>query len=373
MSPKDKHSKKHAKELEKAAKKALKAEKELKKALKAKEGKGKKKGSEVKAAEKLERAHELLAESTEAVRRVGTSTALPKPDALGDGEASSYPATARGVRTTGGSVSLAEIDPGSSPEFSGEKSDGEAQLAEGSEVLSALQEKLFAQSRVDPETPAVLLVLQGMDTAGKGGIVRHVVGAVDPQGIEHMAFKAPTDEEKKHDFLWRIRKHVPTSGYLGVFDRSHYEDVLIHRVHGWADEAEIQRRYDAIVEFEDSLAASGVKIVKVMLHISPQEQANRLQERLDRPDKYWKYNPGDIDERSYWADYQDAYERAIEATSTEASPWNIVPADAKWYARLAVQNLLIEALQDINPSWPAAHFNVGAERARLTASRSAIQ
>ncbi len=359
--------KKRQKALSKAVATAEKAEKKLRKALKAE---GQKK--QAKAADRLKEAQTHLAEVSAVLSAVGSSR-VERPsevDAQSSPEAQ-YEVGPTGVRITGAPVSLADISPSSHPGFEGTKDDAAAQLAEGAAVLSALQEKLFAQSRSDEKTPAVLLVLQGMDTSGKGGIVRHVVGAVDPQGVEHMAFKAPTEEEKKHDFLWRIEKHVPGPGYIGVFDRSHYEDVLIHRVHGWADEAEIQRRYGAIVEFEKGLAARGVKLVKVMLHISPEEQADRLQERLERPDKYWKYNPGDLEERAQWAAYQEAYEKALEATTTEDAPWAVVPADSKWYARLAVQNLLIEALQEIGPSWPAAHFNVGAERARLTASRRA--
>ncbi|WP_226337939.1 PPK2 family polyphosphate kinase [Arthrobacter sp. UM1] len=269
---------------------------------------------------------------------------------------------------TAGPLNLATVDPRSTPGFDKGKKKAAKALEKGALELSDLQERLFAASRDDDDAPAVLLVLQGMDTSGKGGIVRHVVGAVDPQGVEHTSFKAPTDEEKKHDFLWRIEKHVPGAGMICVFDRSHYEDVLIHRVHGWADEPELERRYAAIREFEENLASRGVRVVKVMLHISQTEQGERLLERLDRPDKFWKYNPGDVTERKLWDDYQDAYEKAVSETSTEAAPWHIVPADRKWYARLAVQTILLEALRDIDPQWPAASFNRGAERARLAAT-----
>lgn len=207
-----------------------------------------------------------------------------------------------------------------------------------------------------------------MDTAGKGGIVRHVVGAVDPQGVELAAFKKPTEEEIVHDFLWRIRPRVPGPGMIGVFDRSHYEDVLIGRVRELADETEIERRYTAINDFEAELVAAGVRIIKVMLHISPDEQKERLAERLDRPDKYWKYNPGDVDERLLWPDYMDAYQAVFDRTSTEAAPWFVVPANRKWYARLAVQRLLLDGLKDIDPRWPAAHFDVEVEKKRLAES-----
>ena len=214
----------------------------------------------------------------------------------------------------------------------------------------------------------MLLVLQGMDTAGKGGIVRHVIGAVDPQGVSLAAFKKPTPEELAHDFLWRVEKRVPEPGFIGVFDRSHYEDVLIGRVRHLADDAEIERRYGAINAFEKGLVDRGIRIVKVMLHISSDEQKARLAERLDRPDKYWKYNPADVDERALWPQYMDAYQTVFDRTSTPDAPWFVVPADRKWYARLAVQALLLDALEDIDPQWPAADFDVAVEKRRLAAT-----
>lgn len=263
---------------------------------------------------------------------------------------------------------LAEVDPGSTPGFLDDKGDGEKELAARQEVLSDLQERLFAGSRTGEAEDAVLLVLQAMDTAGKGGIVRHVVGGVDPQGVDFAAFKAPTDEERSHDFLWRVEKRLPQPGFIGVFDRSHYEDVLIGRVRGLADPAEIERRYGAIVDFERRIRASGIHMVKVMLHISRDEQKARLMERLERPDKHWKYNPGDVDERLRWDDYMAAYQTVFERTSTPEAPWHVVPADSKWYARLAVQELLIDALEDIDPQWPEADFDVETEKGRLAAS-----
>jgi len=262
---------------------------------------------------------------------------------------------------------LAEVDAGATPGFEGGKADGRKLLAVRAKTLGDLQERLFAGSRTGDATDAVLLVLQAMDTAGKGGIVRHVVGDVDPQGVELAAFKAPTPEELEHDFLWRIGKRLPQPGFIGVFDRSHYEDVLIARVRGLADEAEIERRYDAIAEFEERVAAAGTRIIKVMLHISDDEQKERLAERLDRPDKHWKYNPGDVDERLRWDDYMAAYQTVFERTSTDEAPWYVVPADHKWYARLAVQELLLGALESIDPQWPAADFDVEAEKKRLAA------
>ena len=260
---------------------------------------------------------------------------------------------------------LADVDPDATPGYEGGKKNGRDDLAAGADQLDDLQERLFAQSRVVDGTPSVLLVLQAMDSAGKGGIVRHVVGSVDPQGVSLAAFKKPTSEELAHDFLWRIEKRVPEPGYIGVFDRSHYEDVLIGRVRQLAPADEIERRYGAIVDFEKRLTDAGTRIVKVMLHISPDEQKERLMERLDRPDKNWKYNPGDVDERKLWPAYMDAYQTVFERTSTPNAPWYVIPANAKWYARIAVQALLLEALEDIDPRWPAADFDVAAEKARL--------
>lgn len=263
---------------------------------------------------------------------------------------------------------LADVDPAARPGYGGGKKQGRQDLADGADQLDELQERLYAQSRVVEDTPAVLLVLQAMDSAGKGGIVRHVVGSVDPQGVSLVAFKKPTPEELAHDFLWRIEKHVPRPGFIGVFDRSHYEDVLIGRVRGLASPEEIERRYGAIVDFEKRLTDAGTRIVKVMLHISRDEQKARLMERLDRPDKNWKYNPGDVDERELWPDYMAAYQTVFERTSTPHAPWYVIPANAKWYARIAVQALLLDALEDIDPRWPAADYDVAAEKARLAAT-----
>ncbi|WP_104117297.1 PPK2 family polyphosphate kinase [Arthrobacter sp. B1805] len=273
----------------------------------------------------------------------------------------------RRLLLAGPDFSLDAVDPRSTPGFDGGKKAGTAALAAGAKALSGLQEKLFAESRAGSEI-SVLLVLQGMDTSGKGGIVRHVVGLVDPQGVQHHAFKAPTDEEQSHDFLWRIHRELPKPGMIGVFDRSHYEDVLIHRVRGLSAPEEIEQRYGAIRSFENEVVASGTRVLKVMLHISKDEQKARLAERLERPDKYWKYNPGDVDERGYWDQYQEAYQLAVERTSTPDNPWYVVPADRKWFARLAVQHLLTATLEDMQLTWPRATFDVKLEKQRLSAS-----
>lgn len=265
----------------------------------------------------------------------------------------------------------ADVDASATPGYTGGKAQGKQDLADRADVLADLQELLFAQStREAPsgEVPSLLLVIQGMDTAGKGGIMRHVIGQMDPQGVDLTAFKAPTAEEREHDFLWRIRPHVPGPGRIAVFDRSHYEDVLIQRVRGFAPAEEIERRYGAIREFEAELAAAGTRVVKVMLHLSKDEQKERLAERLERPDKHWKFNPADIDERALWDEYQEAYRIALLRTDAADAPWFVVPADRKWYARLAVQQLLIETLEGLDLDWPEADFDVEEQKARLAAS-----
>lgn len=261
----------------------------------------------------------------------------------------------------GKGFSLSDVDPDSTPGFKGTKEDGQALLAELDDGLAELQEKLFAESRFGGRK-RLLLILQAMDTAGKGGIVNHVMAAMNPQGVQFKAFKAPTDEEKSYDFLWRIEKEVPATGMVGVFDRSHYEDVLIHRVHRWVSPEEIKRRYVAINEFEARLSGSGTTIVKVMLHISGEEQKERLLARLDDPAKHWKYSRGDLDERAFWEDYMSAYQAAIDETNTPNAPWHVVPANKKWFARIAVQQLLLGALKGMDLQWPKAEFDVALER-----------
>jgi PPK2 family polyphosphate:nucleotide phosphotransferase len=261
----------------------------------------------------------------------------------------------------GKGFSLDALDAGSTPGFDGDKPDGEQLLEELDGKLAELQEQLFAESRFGG-TKRLLLILQAMDTAGKGGIVTHVMGAMNPHGVQMKSFKAPTPEEKSYDFLWRIEKEVPAAGMVGVFDRSHYEDVLIHRVHRWASPEELERRYQAINEFEARQTAAGTKIVKVMLHISRDEQKERLLARLENPAKQWKYSTSDLKERAFWADYMDAYQKAFDKTSTVVAPWYVVPANKKWYARIAVQQLLLEALEGLKLEWPVPEFDLDMER-----------
>ena len=263
-----------------------------------------------------------------------------------------------------GAVDLAAIPTDQSPGFDGGKTKGKAALSALGDELSDLQEMLWAERSTGSQR-RVLLVLQGMDTSGKGGVLRHTVGLVDPQGVKITSFKAPTDEERKHRFLWRIRNALPAPGYVGVFDRSHYEDVLIVRVHELAEPATIESRYDQINEFEAGLVADGFVIIKCMLHVSAEEQRARLLARLDNEDKYWKFNPGDIDERGHWRDYRTAYEIALERTNTEAAPWYVVPADKKWYRNLVVGELLLDALRGMGLRWPPPDFDVEEQRRRL--------
>jgi len=270
------------------------------------------------------------------------------------------------LRVPPGPLDLAALDTRATPGFDGGKKAGKAALADIGARLSDLQEKLHAEG-VSGGTRRVLLVLQGMDTSGKGGVLRHVVGQVDPQGCEITSFKAPTAEELAHDFLWRIRRQVPGPGKLGVFDRSHYEDVLNVRVHDLVPRSTWTRRYGAINRFEARLVADDVRVVKVFLHISKEEQRQRLLARLDNPAKHWKFNPNDVDERAFWADYQEAYAAALERCNSDAAPWYRVPADRKWYRDWAIASLLAEQLEDMKPTWPGADFDVEEQRARLLA------
>lgn len=261
-------------------------------------------------------------------------------------------------------LKFADVDPRATPGFDGSREDGEALQAELSERLGLLQEMLYANGR-SGDHRSVLLVLQGMDTSGKGGIVKHVVGQVDPQGIEHASFGVPTEEERKHHYLWRVRNALPAGGQLGVFDRSHYEDVLVVRVHNLVAPEVWGARYEEINAFEKELTEAGTTILKVALVVSLDEQKQRLAERLDRPDKYWKFNPNDIDERAFWPAYQDAYQAVLEKTSTEYAPWHVIPCDRKWFSRLAVTALLDETLDGLNLSWPPADFDIEEQKRRL--------
>jgi PPK2 family polyphosphate:nucleotide phosphotransferase len=266
-----------------------------------------------------------------------------------------------------GVTTLADVDSRSTPGFDGDKKDAATAMADVGEELSDQQERLWAQGTVD-DPRSVLLLLQGMDTSGKGGVIRHVAGLVDPQGLHIASFKKPTPEELKHDFLWRIQKALPQPGRIGVFDRSQYEDVLICRVRELAPAKEIERRYGAINDFEQAYVDAGGTIVKCLLHISADDQKERLAARLDDPTKHWKYNPGDLDERALWDDYQRAYDLVLQRCSTDAAPWFVVPSGRKWYRNWAIAALLLEHLRALDLTWPVADFDVEAEKARLDAS-----
>ncbi|NUU16514.1 polyphosphate kinase 2 family protein [Cellulomonas humilata] len=261
---------------------------------------------------------------------------------------------------------LAKADLAATPGWEHGETAAEKRLQKDGEHLSELQERLYADGRSDG-TRSVLLVLQGMDTSGKGGIVRHVLGMVDPQGVQLRSFGVPTEKERSQHYLQRIREALPAPGRIGVFDRSHYEDVLVVRVNELVPQEVWEPRYDEINAFEREVVDAGTTLVKVALLVSPQEQKARLRERLERPDKYWKFNPGDIDERAKWPLYQEAYQAVLDRTSTEHAPWYAVPADNKWYAQLVVGRLLRGALEDLQLEWPAADFDIEAEKARLDA------
>jgi PPK2 family polyphosphate:nucleotide phosphotransferase len=270
------------------------------------------------------------------------------------------------LRVPSGPVDLSALDTRATPGFDGDKAAGRAALATLGPRLSDLQERLHAEG-VSGGSRRLLLILQGMDTSGKGGVIRHVVGQVDPQGCAITSFKAPTKEELAHDFLWRVRRRLPGPGKLGVFDRSHYEDVLVVRVHNVVTRSTWMRRYAAINRFEARLADDDIRVVKVFLHISKEEQRQRLLARLDDPTKLWKFNPHDVDERASWADYQEAYAAALERCNNDTAPWYRIPADRKWYRDWAVANLLVEHLEDMKLTWPKADFEVEEQRARLLA------
>jgi len=271
------------------------------------------------------------------------------------------------LRCPPGAVDLGEYPSGATPGIlEGKRAVAELMPDLGAR-LADLQERLYAWSTTT-DTRRVLLVLQGMDTAGKGGIVNHVVGAVNPYGCKLVSFKSPTKEELAHGFLWRIRRALPPAGYLGVFDRSHYEDVLIARVRELVPQGVWEGRYDEINKFEDELVADGCVVVKCFLHISPETQKERLMARLDDPTKHWKYNPADVDERLLWPEYQKAYEAALERCNTAAAPWHIVPSDRKWYRNYAIMRLLIEAFERLDLDWPTGGFDLAVEKARVAAS-----
>ena len=274
------------------------------------------------------------------------------------------------LRLPAGPVDMAALDPLATPGYPGRgKADAPALTTALAPELSDLQERLYAAGRTaDASARNILIVLQGMDTSGKGGVIRHAIGMIDPQGVKIKAFKAPTEEERSHPYLWRIERELPPPGIIGILDRSHYEDVLIVRVHNLVEEAVWSRRYDEINAWERDLVETGTIMIKCFLNISNEEQKARLQARLDDPTKHWKYNSGDVDERMYWNDYAEAYAAVLERCSTQHAPWYVIPSDRKWYRNWAVAELLAEQLRGLDLEWPPATFDVEVEKARLAAS-----
>jgi PPK2 family polyphosphate:nucleotide phosphotransferase len=247
----------------------------------------------------------------------------------------------------GSPAGLADRDPHSKRGFEGGKAEGKTALKPLNTRLTELQTALWAESR-----QKLLVVLQAMDTGGKDGAIRNVFRGVNPQGMRVWGFGVPTEWEMAHDYLWRIHEHAPAAGGITIFNRSHYEDVLVVRVKELVPETRWRKRYDHIVEFERLLADEGTAVVKLFLQISKEEQRLRLEARLQEPDKRWKFNIGDLEDRKLWDDFQDAYEEAITRTSTEHAPWYVIPADRKWYRDLAVASIVIETLERMDPQFP---------------------
>ncbi len=252
----------------------------------------------------------------------------------------------------GKKIKLDEWDPNDKSLFNLEKDEAEAELEKLNRKLEKLQELLYIEQK-----HSLLIILQGMDTSGKDGVIRHVFDGVNPQGVRVASFKVPTPEELGHDYLWRIHKQTPRKGEIVIFNRSQYEDVLVVRVHSLVPEGVWGKRYDQINAFEKTLAEAGTTILKFYLHIDKDEQKGRLQARLDEPDKNWKFNPGDLEERKLWPEYQKAYEDVLSKTSTEVAPWYIIPANRKWYRNLLIGEILVETLKNLYMQLPRVDFN----------------
>jgi len=251
-----------------------------------------------------------------------------------------------------GRFRMVDVDPDSTPGLKKRKR-AKKEMEAAHANLFNLQERLWAEQK-----RSVLVVLQAMDTAGKDGTITHVMGHLNPEGVQISTFKAPTPEEKRHGFLWRIRRRLPDPGVIGIFNRSHYEDVLIARVHDLAPLKEVERRYELINRFEQEVIKSGTKVVKFCLHISYEEQRKRLLERLLDPDKNWKFHENDINERAYWDDYQSAYGIAITRCSTQWAPWYVIPANDKDYRNWAVSKILTETLEEMDPQYPHPRLDI---------------
>lgn len=254
--------------------------------------------------------------------------------------------------TPGQSVTLDQI-PTVPVETDYDKKSAYKQIKENAEVMAGLFRRLYAEN-----SRSILLVLQGMDTAGKDGTIRTVMRGVNPRSCQVISFKVPSEEERDHDFLWRIHKAVPRRGNIGIFNRSHYEDVLVVRVHSLVPKATWQQRYEQINQFEEMLTQNGTTIVKCFLHISKDRQRERLQARVDEPESRWKFNSGDLKERLKWDDYQEAYKDALEKCSTGHAPWHVIPSDKKWYRNLVVSELLRSVIEDLDPQFPKPEHDI---------------
>ena len=263
----------------------------------------------------------------------------------------------------GNKLNLDKFDPDETGDYK-KNGNGKAKAKEATAELIArlggLQERLYANA-----SRALLIVLQGMDTSGKDSTIKHVMSGVNPQGCRVATFKTPSSRELAHDFLWRVHQEVPPKGHIGIFNRSHYEDVLITRVHGLISHKQVQQRFDKIKEFEELLAESGTAVIKFFLHISKDEQRERLEERIHDPEKRWKLSVGDLEERKLWNEYLAAFEDVISATSTDHAPWYVVPANRKWYRDLVVADTVVSTLEDMKLKCPPAPEGVDFERLKI--------
>ena len=252
------------------------------------------------------------------------------------------------IATPGQKFNLAKRDPRDDSAFS-DKDKAKARIVEDASAIDALQDRLYAEGK-----RALLVVLQGIDCAGKDGTVRAVFNTCGPIGVDVNSFKAPSPLEAAHDYLWRIHAVAPRRGIIGIFNRSHYEDVLVVKVKKYASPEAIERRYDEINQFERLISQNGTKILKFMLHISKDEQAERLRDRIAAPEKRWKFNPADLEDRALWDDYMAAYETAVNRCSTEHAPWYVIPADRNWVRNAAIARIVRETLEEMNPQYPEA-------------------
>ena len=261
-------------------------------------------------------------------------------------------------------MDVREVDPHALPGWGGDRGDAEHFMQISSLSIARYQRLLYANG-TKKSNKRLLIVLQGMDASGKGGIVRHVFSQGDPMGIHYHGFGAPTDEEKQHDYLWRVKRQLPQNGWIGIFDRSHYEDIVMPRIYGTVPEDQWRARYDEINTFEHDLVAGGCTILKIFLVSSKEEQKKHFLDRLDDPTKYWKFDPSDLEARERWDEYMDAWQEVFEKTSTDDAPWYIVPADNRWYSRAVASELLRISMRNMNLMWPPLSVDADEMRRRL--------